>query len=157
MTSLEYILKLFEVSAKQLHIDYVKETPTRFQKWAAKNKPPYIALLGRTETATTNNVNTRVKTYVCNFIVITSNKRDLSNEDLIKNNTYADELADKFSEFIGKNRDIFDFNYTKSEIFREGSFVGTGVGIDITFSIVDKNKYCDIFCNDSTKIIDCDD
>tara|TARA_R100001198_G_scaffold82570_1_gene55752 strand:+ start:42 stop:515 length:474 start_codon:yes stop_codon:yes gene_type:complete len=155
MTSLEYILKLFEVSAKQLHIDYVQETPTRFQKWATKNKPPYIALLGRTESSVTNNVNTKVKTYVCNFVVITSNERDLSNEDLINNKIYSDKLADDFSEFISKNKDIFDFNSTKSEVFREGSYVGSGVGITITLSIVDMNKYCDIFCNDSTKIIDC--
>ena len=95
------------------------------------------------------------QTYVCNFVVITSNERDLSNEDLINNKIYSDKLADDFSEFISKNKDIFDFNSTKSEVFREGSYVGSGVGITITLSIVDMNKYCDIFCNDSTKIIDC--
>ena len=70
---------------------------------------------------------------------------------------YSDYLADNFSEFISENKDIFDFNSTKSEVFREGSYVGSGVGVTITLSIVDTNKYCDIFCNTQTETIDCND
>ena len=155
LTSLEYILKLFEVSAKQLKIDYVKETPTRLQKWATKNKPPYIALVNRTDSAINNDARNKIKTYVCSFVFITSNKRDMSNDEYIKNLLEAEKLSDDFIELVDMNEDVDKLTCTKDELFRYSSDLGSGVGLNLTLEIGDKTNYCDLFCNDSTKNIDC--
>jgi hypothetical protein len=155
LTSLEYILKLFQVSADQLHIDYVKETPTRLQNWSTKNKPPYIAFINRTDSAVNNDAYVKIKTYVCDFVVITSNERDMTNDKYISNLIDAENLSDSFVEFIDKNEDVQNLTFTKDELFRDSSYLGSGVGLSVTFSIVDKKNYCDIFCNTQTEKLDC--
>ena len=155
MTSLEYILKLFEVSAKQLHIDYVKETPTRFQKWATKNKPPFVGLLNLSSTGALNDVQNNFITYDVSFVFVVSNERDPSTEEKIKAEKEASKLALTFLQFVKNNQDITVNGFTMSEFFRDNSYLGTGKGMSINLTIGDRDNYCDIFCNDSTKIIDC--
>ena len=155
MTSLEYILKLFEVSAKQLHIDYVKETPTRLQKWASKNKPPFIALLDLNTTGALNDAQNNLITYDVSFVVVSDNKRDPSTEEKEEIEKEANRIALQFLYLVKQNQDTNVNGWTMSEFFRDGSYLGIGKGLTINITIGDQQDYCDLFCNDSTKIIDC--
>jgi hypothetical protein len=155
LTSLEYILKLFEVSAKQLHIDYVKETPTRLQKWATNNKPPFVALVNLSSTGALNDAQNNLITYDCSFVFVADNDRDPSTEDKNKAEKEASRLALNFLQFVKQNQDITLNGFTMSEFFRDGSYLGTGKGMSINLTIGDQDNYCDIFCNESTKSIGC--
>ena len=42
-----------------------------------------------------------------------------------------------------------------AEIFRDNSYLGTGKGMTMNITIGDRDDYCDLFCNESTNIIDC--
>ncbi len=59
MSSLEYLLKLLSTSADVLGVPFIKTTPTRLQSWTLENEPPFIALVGVTESNTklTNSTN----------------------------------------------------------------------------------------------------
>jgi len=157
LTSLEYILKLFEVSAKQLHIDYVKETPTRLQKWASKNKPPFVGLVSLSETGDLNDAQRNLITYDASFVFVANVERDPSAEQKQKAEIQADKLAKDFLWFVKRNVDVTVNGFTMSEFFRDGSYIGLGKGLTINLSIGDQNTYCDIFCNTQTEIIDCND
>ena len=155
MTSLEYILKLFEVSAKQLHIDYVEETPTRLQKWATKNKPPFIALVNESPSFEINDDQKVLDSFDMNIVFIADNIKDPSTKQLkiIKQSAYR--LGKEFFKLVNKNQDITLSNVLLNKEFRSSSFLGIGYGATFTISIGDQQDYCDIFCNDSTKTIDC--
>jgi hypothetical protein len=155
LTSLEYILKLFEVSAEQLHIDYVKETPTRLQKWATKNKPPFVGLIDLTSTGALNDVQNNLITFDVSFVFVVSNERDPSTESKNTAEKEASKLALTFLQFVKNNEDVTVNGFTMSEFFRDNSYIGTGKGLSINLTLGDKDSYCDIFCNDSTKNIDC--
>ncbi len=157
MTSLEYILKLFEVSAKQLHIDYVKETPTRLQKWAKKNKPPFASLISLNETGDTNDANNNLITYDVSFVFVADLKRDPSTEEKQKAEIEADKLAKQFLWFVKRNYDVKVNSFGMSEFFRDNSYLGLGKGLSINLTIGDRQDYCDIFCNTQTETIDCKD
>ena len=96
MTSLEYIYKLFEVSAYQLGVEYTKTTPTKLQSWATKVKPPFIALLGLTESIETNDVNNNIITYDCSFVVCGSTEKDPTNEEKIQLEVETDKILKRF-------------------------------------------------------------
>ncbi len=155
MTSLEYILRLFEVSADQLHIDYVEETPTRLQKWATKNKPPFIALVGNDISASFNPGQSSIDTFNTSLVFIADNIRDPSTYQLNKIKRSAFNLAKEFIRLVNKNEDITLTNINYSELFRDSSYLGIGYGVNFSISIGDTQNYCDLFCNDSTKVIDC--
>lgn len=157
MTSLEYILKLFEVSAKQLHIDYVKETPTRLQEWATKNKPPFASLISLNETGDTNDANNNLITYDVSFVFVADLKRDPSTEEKQKAEIEADKLAKQFLWFVKRNYDVKVNSFGMSEFFRDNSYLGLGKGLSINLTIGDRQDYCDIFCNTQTETIDCKD
>ena len=157
MTSLEYILKLFEVSAKQLHIDYVKETPTRLQEWATKNKPPFASLISLNETEDTNDANNNLITYDVSFVFVADLKRDPSTEEKQKAEIEADKLAKQFLWFVKRNYDVKVNSFGMSEFFRDNSYLGLGKGLSINLTIGDRQDYCDIFCNTQTETIDCKD
>ena len=157
MTSLEYILKLFEVSAKQLHIDYVKETPTRLQEWATKNKPPFASLISLNETGDTNDANNNLITYDVSFVFVADLKRDPSTEEKQKAEIEADKLAKQFLWFVKRNYDVKVNSFGMSEFFRDNSYLGLGKGLSINLTIGDRQDYCDIFCNTQTETIDCND
>ena len=155
MTSLEYILKLFEVSAKQLHIDYVKETPTRLQKWATKNKPPYIALVSLNTTGSLNDAQNNLITFDLSFVVVANVERDPSTAQKQQSEIEANRIALRFLDLVKKNEDTQVNGFTMAEIFRDNSYLGTGKGMTMNITIGDRDDYCDLFCNESTNIIDC--
>ncbi len=157
MTSLEYVYKLFEVSADQLGVDYVKTTPTKLQSWATKRNPPFIALLGFGESIETNDLNNNIISYECSFVVCGSSPKDPTNEEKLKLEIETDKILKRFLWFIKKNEDTVVTDITAEEIFRGSTFNGVGRGLGFTISIADKIDYCIDWCNDSTKRIDCDD
>ena len=157
MTSLEYILKLFEVSAKQLRIDYVKETPTRLQKWAMKNKPPFVGLINLAETGGLNDAQRNLITYDASFVFVANLDRDPSSQDKQKAEIEADKLAKDFLWFVKRNVDVTVNGFTMSEFFRDNSYLGLGKGMTINVTLGDRSDYCDIFCNTQTETIDCND
>jgi hypothetical protein len=155
MTSLEYILKLFEVSAKQLHIDYVKETPTRLQKWATKNNPPFIALVSLNTTGSLNDAQNNLITFDLSFVVVANVERDPSTAEKQQSEIEANRIALRFLDLVKKNEDTQVNGFTMAEIFRDNSYLGTGKGMTLNITIGDRDDYCDLFCNESTNIIDC--
>lgn len=155
MTSLEYILRLFEVSADQLHIDYVKETPTRLQKWASKNKPPFIALLDLNTTGNLNDAQNNLITFAASFVVVSDVERDPSTAQKQQSEIDANKIALRFLNLVKKNEDTQVNGFSMSDFFRDGSYLGIGKGMTLNITIGDKDDYCDLFCNDSTKSIDC--
>ena len=157
MTSLEYIYKLFEVSASQLGVDYVKTTPTKLQSWATKKTPPFIALLGFSESIETTVLNNNLISYECSFVICGSAPKDPTNEQKIKLEIETEKILKRFLWFIKSNEDTETTAITASEIFRGSTFNGVGRGLGLTITIADKVDYCDLFCNDSTTQINCDD
>ena len=155
MTSLEFILKLFEVSADQLNIDYVKETPTRLQKWATKKKPPFVALVDLSETGENNDVQSNRITYDVSFVFVANLNKDPSTEQKIQAEVEADKLAKQFLWFVKRNVDVTVNGFTMSEFFRDNSYLGLGKGLGINLTVTDKQDYCDIYCNTQTENIDC--
>ena len=112
MTSLEYILKLFEVSAKQLHIDYVKETPTRLQKWATKNNPPFIALVSLNTTGSLNDAQNNLITFDLSFVVVANVERDPSTAQKQQSEIEANRIALRFLRFGKEKR-----RYTSKRLY----------------------------------------
>lgn len=157
MTSLQYIYKLFEVSATQLGVEYVKTTPTKLQSWATKKEPPFIAFLDLSEVINTNQLNNNIISYSCSFVVCGSTRKDPTNEEKTNLEIETDRILKRFLWFIKRNQVTETTNITAEEIFRGYSFHGVGRGLGFTITLADMNNYCDDWCNDSTKEIDCND
>ena len=156
MTSLEYILKLFSVSAEQLDVEYTKTTPTKLQSWATKNEPPFIALLGLTESIEVNDVQNNIINYDCTFVACVSAKKDPTNDEKIQNEVEADKLVKRFLWYVKRNEKVTIDNINSEELFRGSSFNGVGRGFTFSISLADMVDYCDDWCNESTKVIDCE-
>jgi hypothetical protein len=157
MTSLEYIYKLFEVSTAQLGLDYTKTTPTKLQSWATKKAPPFAALLGLNESIELNDVQNNIINYDCTFVFCASSPKDPTNEEKMKTEIEVDKLVKRFLWYVKRNEKIQLSNINAEEIFRGSTFNGVGRGLSFNISIQDLNDYCDDFCNESTKVIDCND
>ena len=155
MTSLEFILELFKVSADQLNVEYVKETPTRLQQWATKHKPPFVSLIDLSESGSVNNTQGNLITYDVAFVFVANLNKDPSTEQKIQSEIEADKLAKQFLWFVKRNIDTTVNSFTMSEFFRDKSYLGLGKGLSINLTVPDKDTYCDIYCNESTKDIDC--
>ena len=157
MTSLEYILKLFSKSAHELGIDYVKTTPTKLQSWATKQEPPFIALLGLSESIEINRIQNNIITYDCTFVFCGSAKKDPTIEDKIKYEVELDKIAKRFIWFVKMNEVVTMENISLEEIFRSTTYNGVGRGLTFSITLPDMNDYCVDWCNESTKDIRCDD
>ena len=156
MTSLEYIYKLFEVSANQLGLPYIKTTPTSLQTWAVKQEPPFIACVGvGPEDIETNDVNNNILSYPCTFVITSSAIKDPTNDEKIQLEVESDKLLKRFLWFVKRNEETTVTDISAEELFRGSSFNGVGRGLSFTIEIADKNDYCDDWCNENTKVINC--
>ena len=156
MTTLEYTLKLFNKAAEQLEIDFVKTTPTKLQTWATQNEPPFIALIGLSESIEKNDLQNNIITYDCTFLLCVKSEKDPTNEEKIQAEVESDILAKRFLWFVKRNEKATIESESLEEIFRGSSFNGVGRGITFTITLPDMNDYCDDWCNDSTVKLDCE-
>ena len=153
-SSLEYIYKLFEKSAENLGVKYIKTTPTKLQSYANNNKPPFISLVGINEIT---NDNDNLVSYDCSFVMCASSDKDPSNEDQIKLEIEADKLTKRFIWYVRRNEKSEIEAINQNQLFRGSGFNGVGIGLSFSISVLDMNSYCDDWCNDTTKRLDCED
>ena len=159
MTNKEYILKLFDVSADQLGVPFVKTTPTKLQSWATKKEPPFIALINNLPRDTEkNDLRNNIYSYQCVFMICGSTKKDPTIESKISVDVDLEVLADRFVDFVEKGEKVLDVtNASGEELFRGTTFNGMAYALNFTISLPNMNDLCVDWCNDSTKRIDCND
>ena len=159
MSSKKFALKLFEKSSQSLGIEYVKTTPTKLQSWATKKEPPFIALVNNLPRSTEkNDVRNNIYSYNCVFVILGSVKKDPTIEDKTNLDIDLEGIADRFLNNIDKNENVLSItNANGEELFRGTSFAGVSYGLTFTITLADMNDYCDDWCNNSTKEIDCND
>lgn len=162
MTSEEYLLELFKVSADQLGCPYTKTTPERLQHWSIElNNNSFIALLGMEQSATVNKYQSDLISYDLTFIAALETNEILT-EDIESNekvNYWQKEvtkLASRFIQFIQRNENITMTSYSLEEFFKDGRFLGVGKGISMTIEMPDLDDYCNDFCNKQTEKLDCE-
>lgn len=157
MTSLEYLYKLFETSARQLGLDYVKTTPTNLQTWATDKEPPFVALLGLSEAIEINSLQNNILSYDCTFVFCGTSNPTPTIEEKIQLEVEVDKILKRFLWFVKRNETVIELtSINAEELFRGFSFHGVGRGLTFTISLPDLNDYCDDFCNESTKELECE-
>ena len=156
MSSLEYLLKLLSTSADVLGIPFIKTTPARLQSWTVENEPPFIALVGVTESNTKlNNSTNMLPSFDLAFVSVVASELDPTDEQITQQQIEADKLAKSFRYLISKNKYASIDSFSLEELFRDGSYLGIGKGFTMTLTLPDLNDYCDLDCNTSTEDIKC--
>jgi hypothetical protein len=156
MTSLEYLLKLLGTSAEALGVPFVKTTPTRLQSWTVENEPPFIALVGVSESnSKIQGSNNLLPSFDLAFVSIVASELDPTDEQITLQQIEADKLIKSFRFLIDKNEYASIDSFSLEELFRDGSYLGTGKGFTMTLTLPDLNDYCDLSCNTSTNKIEC--
>lgn len=155
LSTFEYVNKLLEVSADALGIQYTRQTPTSLQLWAIHNKGKFVANVGMTETRTKINQNLDNVTFATSLFFVVSRDSDLREEDKLKQEAQARKIADDFIFLLKNNKFCTVQNDGFDLIFREGGYLGMGIAGNVSISLPNHNDFCDIFCNTSTKDVEC--
>ena len=157
LSSREYVLKLLATSAEALGVKYTKQTPTTLQLWARENTGAFVANISMSESRTPINKNLDYVTYTVGLFFVVSRDFDLTEENKTKQENDASKLANDFLSMLKKN-DVSNtvLNGSMDSIFRNGGYLGLGMAGVYNISLADRDDYCDIFCNDTTKDIGCD-
>jgi len=157
MTTLEYTLKLFKTASDQLGVPFVKTTPTNLQNWATKNEPPFIALIGLSESVEKNDAQASIISYDCTFVVCATSSKTPTIEEKIQTEIEVDKLTKRFTWFVNRNEKVSLTSESLEELFRGASYRGVARGLTFTLTLPDMLDYCDDWCNESTVKIDCND
>ena len=156
LSSREYILKLLEVSAEGLGINYTKQTPNTLQTWVRENNAPFVANITLTSDRTPINKSIDMVSFDVGLFFVVSTEYDLTEEDKTNQENDAYNLASDFLSLLQSNDETNTVQSGSLEtIFREGGYLGLGVAGVFTISLPDKNDYCDLFCNEAVKNIKC--
>ena len=149
-------MKLLSTSADVLGIPFIKTTPARLQSWTVENEPPFIALVGVTESNTKlNNSTNMLPSFDLAFVSVVASELDPTDEQITQQQIEADKLAKSFRYLISKNKYASIDSFSLEELFRDGSYLGIGKGFTMTLTLPDLNDYCDLDCNTSTEDIKC--
>tara|TARA_R110000751_G_scaffold112597_2_gene211532 strand:- start:3125 stop:3607 length:483 start_codon:yes stop_codon:yes gene_type:complete len=156
LSSREYVLKLLQVSAEALSVSYTKQTPTSLQNWVREeSNGAFVANISFTEDRTPINLNSDYVNFNVGLFFVVSLDYDLTEEEKTKQENDANRLANRFLYLLKNNEDSVTVqNGNLETIFREGGYLGLGVAGVFTVSLADRDDYCDLFCNTSTKQID---
>ena len=146
MSSLKYILDLFDKSADSLKVPYIKTTPKRLQHWAEKNKPPFIALIDLEEIDSKVRNNYLVS-FNLGFLCAVASLKDPTDEIITKEQVEADILVKKFRRLIDNDPKINTTAFASSEVYRGGVYLGVGKGFTMSLEMADLNDYCGIDCD----------
>ena len=156
MSSLEYLLKLLNTSADVLGIPFIKTTPARLQSWTVENEPPFIALVGVTESnSKIVNTSNMLPSFDLAFVSVVASELDPTDDQITQKQIEADKLAKNFRFLIDKNKYASIDSFSLEELFRDGSYLGIGKGFTMTVTLPDLQDYCDLDCNTSTENIEC--
>ena len=156
LSSREYILKLLQVSAEGLGINYTKQTPNTLQTWVRENDAPFVANISLNSDRTPINKNIDMVSFSVGLFFVVSTDYDLTEEDKTNQENDVYNLASNFLSLLQSNDETNTVQSGSLEtIFREGGYLGLGVAGVFTISLPDKNDYCDLFCNTAVNNIGC--
>ena len=156
LTSREYVLKMLKVTAESLGAAYTKQTPNTLQLWVRENGAPFIANISLSESKTSINNNIDYVSFQLGLFFVVSTDYDITEEDKTNQENDSSKLASEFLFLLKQNDQTMTVqNGSLDPIFREGGYLGLGIGGVFTISLPDKNDYCDIFCNTSINKIGC--
>ena len=155
LNTFEYVNKLLQVTANALEIQYTKQTPTTLQNWCRDNAGIFVCNVGMTESRSIINTNLDYVTFATSLYFVVSRDYDITEDEKLKQESQARELASKFIFLLRKNKYCTIENNSFDLIFREGGYLGLGVAGTINISLADRDNNCDVFCNTSTIDIEC--
>ena len=161
MTARQYINELFEVTAKQMGIPYVRTVAERLQEWSIDgNHKTFIALLDM-DTSTTvsfsqSDVNEVNLTLVA--VVETENvnpENNYTNEEVEYYKGLVSKNIYNFVQLVAKNINVNTITYTTSEdeVFKDPKFLGIGLAFEMSIQVSDTIDTCDFFGNTQTETI----
>ena len=161
MTARQYINELFEVTAKQMGIPYVRTVAERLQEWSIDgNHKTFIALLDM-DTSTTvsfsqSDVNEVNLTLVA--VVETENvnpENNYTNEEVEYYKGLVSKNIYNFVQLVAKNINVNTIVYTTSEdeVFKDPKFLGIGLAFEMSIQVLDTIDTCDFFGNTQTENI----
>lgn len=157
MTDSEYISKLFNLSAEQMGLPYVKTTAERLQKWSIdSNNKTFISLLEYSIDKTTSN--SQADSVVFNLgLTACVETTDIYPEDNFTNEKVeyyqqqCDKIIGRFCNFVRKNERVNGLTYSISEVFKDPNYLGIGRVFTMTVDMQSVEDYCDDFHNEQTK------
>lgn len=142
MDSREYLLSLFELAGVELGVPFAEQTPAQLQTWAEeKTEGRFIALIG--ETSTEGDTKYLID-YTFIFTVVWDIVYDPNEDEKRASKIAAKKLANNFKFFVDASPRLEIKDWDANTTFRDGTYLGTGVGLTMTIAILDTSGYCDI-------------
>lgn len=155
LSTFDYVNKLLKVAADALEIQYTKQTPTSLQNWCRDNSGVFVANVGITESRSPINNNLDFLTFSVNLYFVVSRDYEVTEEQKLKQESEARDLASKYIYLLKKNKYCTVQNNGFDLIFREGGYLGLGIAGTVSISLPDRDSNCDEFCNTSTIDVEC--
>ena len=161
MTARQYINELFEVTAKQMGIPYVRTVAERLQEWSIDgNHKTFIALLDMDTSTTVSFSQSDVNEVNLTLVAV------IETENVNPENNYTNEEVEyykglvskniyNFVQLVAKNINVNTIVYTTSEdeVFKDPKFLGIGLAFEMSIQVSDTIDTCDFFGNTQTETI----
>jgi len=161
MTARQYINELFEVTAKQMGIPYVRTVAERLQEWSIDgNHKTFIALLDMDTSTTVSFSQSDVNEVNLTLVAV------IETENVNPENNYTNEEVEyykglvskniyNFVQLVAKNINVNTIVYTTSEdeVFKDPKFLGIGLAFEMSIQVSDTIDTCDFFGNTQTENI----
>ena len=161
MTARQYINELFEVTAKQMGIPYVRTVAERLQEWSIDgNHKTFIALLDMDTSTTVSFSQSDVNEVNLTLVAV------IETENVNPENNYTNEEVEyykglvskniyNFVQLVAKNINVNTITYTTSEdeVFKDPKFLGIGLAFEMSIQVSDTIDTCDFFGNTQTETI----
>ena len=152
MNSKKYLLELCSLIGASMNTKFVSTSVQKLQQVVNNDigNKPFIALVDSTET---NGVTEALTVFNLTFISSVTLVHDPLDSELKIAEQEADESIKRFLYLIRQAPTIDVLSWTKSSVFRGGSYNGVGCGLSMSISLLDSEHYCEHLLPDFESLI----